>query len=89
MINGKTLLHIVDYHSKFPIVKKVNSLSGDDLVWMTKLIFAEYGLSKKIVSDAGTNFKTEIFKAFCRKMNNQQTITYNPTTKAMGWWKHV
>ena len=26
ILNGKTLLCIVDYHSKFPIVKKVNSL---------------------------------------------------------------
>ena len=41
MINGKTLLWIVDYHSKFPIVKQVNSLSADDVVQMTKLICVE------------------------------------------------
>ena len=34
MINSKTLLCIVDYHSE-----KVNSLSADNLVQMTKLIF--------------------------------------------------
>ena len=44
MIYGKTLLCIVDYHSKFLIVKK--SLSADELVQMTKLIFAEYGFPK-------------------------------------------
>ena len=46
MINGKTLLYVVDYHSKFPIVKKVNDLSADSLVQMAKLIIAEYGLPK-------------------------------------------
>ena len=42
MINGKTLLCMVDYHSKIPIVEKVNRLSADDLVQMAKLIFAEF-----------------------------------------------
>ena len=48
MIYGKTLLCIVDYYSKFPIVKKVNSLSADNLVQMAKLIFAEYGFQRKL-----------------------------------------
>ena len=69
MINNKTLLCIVDYHSKFPIVKKVKALSADDLVQTTKLIFAEYGLPKKIVSDAGAKFTSEIFKDFYRQRN--------------------
>ena len=72
MINGKHLLFIVDHHSKFPIV---NNQSSDSLVQMTKLIFAEYRLPKKIVSDADKNFMAGTFKAFCRKMNIQQTIT--------------
>ena len=50
VVSNKTLLCIVDYHSKFHIVKKVNSLSADDLVQITKLIFADYGLLKKTVS---------------------------------------
>ena len=46
-INGKTLLCIIHYHSKFPMVKKVNSSLADKLVQMIKLIFAEFRLSKK------------------------------------------
>ena len=65
MINGKTFMCIADYYSKFSIVKIVNSLLADDLVQITKLIFAEYGLSKKIISDMGTNFMADTFKAFC------------------------
>ena len=39
------------------------------------MIFAEYGLPKKIVSDTGTNIAAETFKDFYRKMKIQQTIT--------------
>ena len=73
MTNAKTHLCLVDYHSKFPIVKKVNSLSVDDLVQMAKLIFAEYG-QKKIVPGAGTTFMAGTFKPFCRRMNIQKCI---------------
>ena len=75
IIHGGTLLCIVDYHSKLPIVKKINSLSAGDLVHMTKLIFEEYKLPKKVVSDAGTNFIADTFKAFCMRINIQQTMT--------------
>ena len=75
LMNGKNLLCIVDYQSKFQIVKKVNSLSAEDLVQTAKLIFAEYGLPKKIILDTGTNFMAETYKNFSRRMNIQQTIT--------------
>ena len=74
-INNKTVLCIVDYDSKFTIVKKVNSLSADNLVQMTKMIFAEYGLLKKTVSGAGTNFTPKIFRHVCRQINIKQIVT--------------
>ena len=74
MINGRTLLCTVHYHNKFPIMKKVNSLSADEVVQMAKMIFAKYGLPKKIVLDVSTNCMAETFKAFCRRMNMKQTI---------------
>ena len=39
MVNNKSLLCIVHYYSKFPIMKKVAGLSADDLVHTTKVIF--------------------------------------------------
>ena len=74
MVNNKILLCIVDYYIKFLIVKKVAGLSADDLVHTTKLIFAEFGLTKKIISEEGMNFTSEIFKEFYRKMNIEQSI---------------
>ena len=47
MIASRTLLCIGDYHSKFPMVKKVNSLSADDLVQTTKLIFCRIWAPKE------------------------------------------
>ena len=64
MVNAKMLLGIVDYYRKFPIVKTVGSLAVDDLVQMAKMIFAEYGLPKKIISDAGTNFISQNSESF-------------------------
>ena len=74
MVNGKIALCVVDYHSTFPIVKKVNSVSADNLVQMTKLILAGYRLPKKIILDAGKNFLSETLNAFWKKMNIQQMI---------------
>ena len=53
MANTITLLCIVDYYSKFPVVKKVASLSVDYLVHTTKLTCSEFGLPRKIISDVG------------------------------------
>ena len=60
VITNRMLLCIVDYYSMFPIVKKVGSLAADDLVQVAKMIFVEYGLPKKMISDAGMNFKLEM-----------------------------
>ena len=46
MVNKKTLLGTVNYYSKFLIVKKVVSLSANDLPHMAKLIFTDNGLLK-------------------------------------------
>ena len=54
-LNNKNYLCIVDNHSKFLIVKKAD-LSMDSLILPCKIIFLEYGLPEKIVSDVGCNF---------------------------------
>ena len=66
---------IVDYYSKFPVVKKVASLSADDLVHTSKMTFAVFGLPRKIISDVVTNFTSESFRGFYRKLNIQQSKT--------------
>ena len=66
VVNNRTLLCIVDYHSKFPIAKKVSSLSADYMVQTNNLILVEYRLELKIVLGVGINFTSETFNHFCR-----------------------
>ena len=42
--NNKNYLCIVDFHSKFPVIKRMEGLSMESLIVTIKLIFAEYGI---------------------------------------------
>ena len=59
--NNKNYLCMVDYESKFPIIKRLEGLSAKNLTNAVKIIFAEYGIPQKIMSDAGTNFVLDRF----------------------------
>ena len=66
---NKNYLCIVDYNSKFPIIKRLEGLSAENLTNAVKIIFAEYGILHKLMSDAGTNFISDRFWNFCRAIN--------------------
>ena len=70
--NNKNYLCIVDYNSKFPIVKRLEGLSAENLTNAVKIIFTEYGIPHKIMSDAGTYFVSDRFWKFCRAINVEQ-----------------
>ena len=68
-------LCIVDYHSKFPVIKITGDLSADSLILKCKIIFAEFGIPKKIISDSGGNFISDKFKKFNRSLNTEQAFS--------------
>ena len=37
------------------------------------MTFVEFGLTRKIISNAGINFTSEMIKQFCRQLNIQQS----------------
>ena len=74
-LNNKNCLCIVDYHSKFPIIKKAEDLSTDSLILAHKIIFSEYGLLKKIMSDAGSIFVSDRCKQFYKNLNTEQATS--------------
>ena len=74
-LSNKHYLCIVDYQSKFPIIKGLEDLSADSLILMHKVIFAEYGLSKKIMSDSGGNLISDKLKTFCKSLNIEQVFS--------------
>ena len=62
--NNRNYLCIVDYHSKFPVVKRLEGLSTENLITTVKVIFVEYGIPHKIMSDTGTNSASDRFRNF-------------------------
>ena len=75
VVKNKTLPCFVDDYSKFPIVKKEDSLAADDLVKPAKIMFNEFELPNKVISDAGLNFISNTVRQFCRQMDIEQAIT--------------
>ena len=60
---------------KFSVVKNADGILADNLIRVVIFVFPQFGLPKKIVLDAGTNFISLKFKQFCRQMNIQQAVT--------------
>ena len=73
--NNKYYLCIIDYHNKFPIIKKTEDLTADSLILTCTVIFAEYGLPKKIMSDSGSHLISEKFKTFCKSHKIEQVFS--------------
>ena len=73
-LDNKQYLCIVDYNSKFPVVKKTEDLSADSLILTCKIIFAEYGLPKNIMSDSCSNFISDEFKT-CKSLNIERAFS--------------
>ena len=69
----KNYLCIVDYHSKFPVIKRMEELSAESYC-SSKIIFVEYGILCRLMSDAGGNFISEKFKNFCNSLNDKQAV---------------
>ena len=59
-------LLIVDYHSKFPYIKKLSTTTSTAVVTMTKQLFSECGISKRIVSDNGPQYSGAEFQKFVK-----------------------
>ena len=74
-LHNRNYLCIVDYHSKFPVIKKAEDLSADSLILTCKIIFSEYGLPDKIISDAGSYFVSDKFKILKKNLSIEQTVS--------------
>lgn len=63
-LKGVSYLAIVDYYSKWPLVRKLNRVTSDSLISVLQEVFAEYGIPKVIVSDNGPQLSSRVFKVF-------------------------
>ena len=77
--NHSIYLCLVDYHCKFPVIKRTESLSVDSLTLSCKF-FSEYRLQKKIMSDGGDNFVSEIQRNLQKPKHRASSLVIIPAT---------
>ena len=58
---SNSYLLVVDYTSRFPIVRELKSMSAQHITKHFKLIFSEYGWPDSLVSDNGPHYVAETF----------------------------
>ena len=69
-LDGKDFLLLVDYLTKWPVVKQLaRGTSSNTVIQSIKEIFADFGQSDVIVSDNGPQFSSGEFKRFCSDYN--------------------
>ena len=66
-IENHNYLIIVDYYSKYPVVKRLPEPSPSSVVIaITKQVFAEHGIPTKVVSDNGPHFASTQYRDFAK-----------------------
>ena len=60
---------------QFPVIKRLEGLSADNLINVVKTIFAKYGISCKLMSNMDTNFVSDKFHQFCKLVNIEQATS--------------
>ena len=60
----KHYLLVADLFSKFPIVRKLDSISSRAIISHLKGIFEEHGIPERLLSDNGTQYSSEEFRMF-------------------------
>ena len=59
--DGASYLLIVDYTSRFPLVRKLKSMTAQHVAGQMKLVFSEYGWPETIISGNGSCYSAEAF----------------------------
>ena len=59
-----TYLLVADQYSKFPLVRRLNSLSSRSVIDHMKVMFDEHGICQRLISDNGPQFDSSEFKEF-------------------------
>ena len=66
---GASYLLVVDYTSRFPVVCKLTSMTGQHITTQYKLIFSEYGWPETLISDNGSCYTAEVFTNLMKEYN--------------------
>ena len=73
--NNKKLFMHNRLSQKITGSKDDEGLSTENLIATAKVIFAEYGIPYKFMSDAGTNFISDRLRKLCSSLNIKQAVS--------------
>ena len=78
-------LLLVDYYSRFPVLRKLGSTTSKVLVQEMKAVFAELGVPDVIVSDGGPQYTSAEFKDFMKQWQIEHRVSSprNPQSNGM------
>ena len=82
--NSKYLL-IVDYYSRFPVLRKLSSTTYRVLIQEMKAVFTELGVPSVIVSDGGPQYTATEFQDFTKHLQIEHRLSSprNPQSNGM------
>ena len=66
---------IVDYYSRFPVIRLLGDITADTVCNHFTSVLAEYGLPSVIIADFGTQYISAKFKDSCT--NSGITLTFS------------
>ena len=82
---GPSYLLIVDYTSRFPVVHKLSSMTGQHVANQCKLVFSEYGWPETLISDNGPCYTvdscTSVMNAY--HVNHITSSPYYPQSNGL------
>ena len=73
--NGANYLIIVDYYSRFPVIRALSNTSASTISSHFTSVFAEYGLPSHLTVDFGSQYVSELFKRKCEESG--VTLTFS------------
>ena len=82
---GNSYLLLVDYTSRFPIMRKLTSMTAQYITDHIKQIFAEYGWPDVLVSDDRPCYASEIFKGLMEEyqVNHITSLPHYPQSNGL------
>ena len=66
---GEKYLLIVDYYSRYPIIRKLENITARTVSTKFTSVILEFGIPKIIIADFGTQYTSEDFRSRCKALN--------------------
>ena len=82
---SKSYLLVVDYTSRFPIVREIKSMSAQHIAEHFRLIFSEYGWPDTLVSDNGPCYVAKTFTTLMKEyaVNHNTSSPHYPQSNGL------